>query len=106
MNEFQTVARVGDIPSGEGRAFEVAGRMVAVFHIDGQYLAIGDTCPHMGASLAAGFVENGGVICPWHAWRFCIRTGAWLDNPRSTLRQETYETRVCDDQIQIRIPPG
>src|SRR5437879_4797736 len=77
MADFQTVARVGEIPEGEGRSFEVAGRMIAVFQVGGKYSAIYDTCPHMGASLASGYVENGGVMCPWHAWRFCVTTGTW-----------------------------
>lgn len=104
MAEFQTVARTGEIPAGEGRCFEVAGRMIAVFYVDGKYSAINDTCPHMGASLSAGYVENGGVTCPWHAWRFCVSSGAWLDNPASNLRQEAYETRVVEGQIQVQVP--
>jgi nitrite reductase (NADH) small subunit/3-phenylpropionate/trans-cinnamate dioxygenase ferredoxin subunit len=106
MAEFIPVARVGDIPEGEGRAFEVGGRMVAIFLVDGRYTAIYDTCPHMGASLATGYVENGGVTCPWHAWRFCVTSGTWLDNPRSTLRQPTYEVRVVGNEIQVAIPPA
>ena len=39
-------------------------------------------CPHMGASLAGGFVEDGIVTCPWHYWRFRLADGAWADNPR------------------------
>jgi nitrite reductase (NADH) small subunit len=104
MPEFQTVAHVGEVPDGEGRCYEVAGRMIAVFHVDGKYTAINDTCPHLGASLAAGYVENGGVTCPWHAWRFCITGGTWLDNPKSNLRQEVFETRVVDGQIQVKVP--
>ena len=103
MSEFQTVARVGEIPAGEGRAFVVGGRMVAVFFTDGKYTAIDDTCPHMGASLATGYVENGGVTCPWHAWRFCVTEGTWLDNPRASLRQKTHEVRVERDEIQVRV---
>ena len=104
MAEFQTVARVGEIPEGEGRAFEVAGRLVAVFLSGGNYSAIYDVCPHMGASLAAGYVENGGVTCPWHAWRFCISSGTWLDNPKSSLRQDVFETRIMGDEIQVKVP--
>ena len=104
MAEFQTVARVGEIPEGEGRCFEVAGQLIAVFLVDGKYSAIYDTCPHMGASLAAGYVENGGVTCPWHAWRFCVTSGTWLDNPQSSLRQDTFETRVIGDEIQVKVP--
>jgi nitrite reductase (NADH) small subunit/3-phenylpropionate/trans-cinnamate dioxygenase ferredoxin subunit len=104
MADFQTVARVGEIPEGEGRAFRVASRMVAVFLLNGEYTAINDTCPHMGASLATGFVEEGGVICPWHAWKFCVKEGTWLDNPRAAIKQETYEVRVQGDEIQVRVP--
>src|SRR5260221_5565093 len=103
MAEFQTVARVGEIPEGEGRCFEIDGRMIAVFCVAGGYSAIYDTCPHMGASLAAGYVEDGGVMCPWHAWRFCVKSGTWLDNPKSTLRQEVFETRVAGDEIQVEV---
>ena len=104
MAEFQTLARVGEVPEGEGRCFELAGRMIAVFLVEGKYSAIYDTCPHMGASLASGYVENGGVTCPWHAWRFCVSSGTWLDNPQSSLRQEDFETRVVGDEIQVRVP--
>ncbi len=47
---FVTVAKVGDIPEGQGRAFSVGKRMVAVFFHEGQYFAIDDFCPHQGAS--------------------------------------------------------
>lgn len=102
--DFHTVARVGDIPAGEGRSFRVNSRMIAVFHVDGAYTAINDVCPHMGASLATGYIEDGGVICPWHAWRFCVKDGTWLDNPKSKVRQETYEVRVEGEEIQVRVP--
>ena len=104
MSEFQTVARIGDIPEGEGRAYRVSGRMVAVFHISGKYTAIDDTCPHMGASLSTGSVEAGAVNCPWHAWRFCVTEGTWLDNPRAKLQQQTFEVRVSGDEVQVLVP--
>lgn len=104
MADFKTVARVGDIPTGEGRAYVVEGRSIAVFHVDGQYTAIDDACPHMGASLADGYLEEGAVTCPWHAWRFCVRDGTWLDNPKSSICQRTYEVRVEGDEIQVTLP--
>ena len=106
MSEFYTVAKVGDVPEGEGRAFAVEGRMVAVFHLDGQFSAINDSCPHMGASLATGYVEDDFVTCPWHAWRFCVKDGSWMDNPNAKVKTEAYEVRVQDDQIQVRVPPA
>lgn len=100
-NDFQTVATVGAIPEGEGRAFPVNGRMIAVFLRDGIYYAINDCCPHMGASLASGYLDGCDVVCPWHAWKFCIKDGLWMDNPRSKIRTETFAVRVVGNEIQV-----
>jgi NAD(P)H-dependent nitrite reductase small subunit len=104
LNHFITVARVGDIPEGEGRSFQAGDRLVAVFHQNGAYKAIDDLCPHMGASLGAGYLDEEGIVtCPWHAWRFCVNDGKWADNPR--LSVDTFEVRVQGDEIQVRLPP-
>lgn len=100
--EFVTVARVGAIDEGTGRAFAVNGRMVAVFRDKGEYFAIDDFCPHMGASLSGGHVQDGIVACPWHAWRFAICDGTWCDNPR--IKVDAFDVRVVDDEIQVRVP--
>lgn len=107
--EFQTVAKVGSIPEGEGRAFPVNGQLIAVFLQDGEYFAINDACPHMGASLSAGYLDGTEVICPWHAWRFCVTDGLWLDNPKSKVRTESFEVRLVGDEIQVALraqPPA
>ena len=103
MSEFVTVAKLGAIPEGRGDTFVVRGRLVAVFNSGGQFFAIDDLCPHMGASLGAGDVENGIVSCPWHAWRFRITDGTWCDNPR--IKIDAFETRVVGDEIQVRATP-
>jgi nitrite reductase (NADH) small subunit/3-phenylpropionate/trans-cinnamate dioxygenase ferredoxin subunit len=102
--QFVPVAKVGAIPEGEGRSFQVGDRLVAVFRHQGEYLAIDDLCPHMGASLGAGYLDEEGVVtCPWHAWRFCARDGKWADNPR--LAVDTFEVRICGDEIQVSTRP-
>ena len=103
MTDFVTVAKTGDIPAGSGQAFAVNGRMVAVFNEDGKFSAIDDFCPHMGASLAGGWLENGTVTCPWHAWRFKTCDGTWCDNPK--IKTDAFEVRVVGDEIQVRVPP-
>ena len=93
-DDFVTVAKVGAIPEGEGRSFQVGDRLIAVFLHRGQYMAIDDLCPHMGASLGGGYLDDEGVVtCPWHAWRFCVRDGKWADNPR--LAVDTFDVRVA-----------
>jgi nitrite reductase (NADH) small subunit len=104
MGTFVCVAKVGDIPAQEGRAFSVNGRRIAVFLKDGKYFALNDFCPHMGASLAEGYLDGGGVICPWHAWKFCVESGSWLDNPKSRVKTETFAVRVEGDEIHVLLP--
>jgi nitrite reductase (NADH) small subunit/3-phenylpropionate/trans-cinnamate dioxygenase ferredoxin subunit len=104
MAEFTSVAKVGDIPEGEGRAFPVNGAIVAIFNIGGEYTAVSDTCPHMGASLSSGYVEGTAVMCPWHAWRFCVKDGTWLDAPQAKIRLNSYEVRLEGDEIQVHVP--
>ena len=102
MCSFVTVAKVGSIPEGQGASFTVGDRLVAVFNRGGVYHAIDDLCPHMGASLGAGELDEQGVVtCPWHAWRFDVCNGTWCDNPRLSI--ETYPTRIEGDQIQVQL---
>lgn len=100
MPDFVTVAKVGAIPEGQGGTFAISGQLVAVFNVAGEYYAIDDLCPHMGASLGAGRLdEQCAVVCPWHAWRFNVRDGTWCDNPR--LKIASYPTRVHGEEIQV-----
>jgi len=48
MMDWIEVAPAGSLAPGEHVAVDVDGIDVAVFNIDGQYLAIQDTCTHDG----------------------------------------------------------
>jgi nitrite reductase (NADH) small subunit/3-phenylpropionate/trans-cinnamate dioxygenase ferredoxin subunit len=102
MGEFRTVCRVTDLADGIGRTVWVGDHPIAVFQVGADYFAIDDTCPHMGASLGSGFVEEGCVTCPWHFWRFRLADGAWADNPR--IKIGNYPVRIVNDEIQIQFP--
>jgi NAD(P)H-dependent nitrite reductase small subunit len=86
------IALLDEIPPGEGRAFAVAGRQVAVFRLrDGQVHAVDATCPHAGGPLADGLVDGKVVVCPLHSHTFELATGC------STTGQppvRTYPARV------------
>ena len=104
MAEFRTVCRVGELAEGEGRTVEVGRKLVAVFRDCGGYFAIDDLCPHMGASLSGGYVEDGIVTCPWHAWRFRLADGAWADCPR--IKIGCYPVRVEGEDVQVQVDLG
>ena len=81
------------IPLGEGREYEVAGRLIAVFRErSGALYAVQANCPHRAGALADGLIGAGKVICPLHSFKFDLRTGAPLGNDCAAL--QTYRVRV------------
>jgi hypothetical protein len=51
------------------RCVSVLGRKLVVWRDRGELFAAPNDCPHMGASLAQGRLENGALVCPWHGLR-------------------------------------
>lgn len=67
------------IPVGEGRAFAVGGRQIAVFRLrDGGLRALDAVCPHAGGPLADGQIDHAKVICPLHGYTFSFTNGSCL----------------------------
>jgi nitrite reductase/ring-hydroxylating ferredoxin subunit len=67
---------VDEIPFGEGRAYAVDDRTIAVFRLrDGSLRAVSAVCPHRGGPLADGLVDRRVVMCPLHQHTFDLTTG-------------------------------
>ena len=65
------ICSVGDLPTaGHAKEFAAGARTLCLANVDGQLAAIDNVCPHRGGPLAEGIIENGKVVCPWHAWEF------------------------------------
>lgn len=75
------IASVADVPVGEGRVVEVGERLVALFNVEGTFYALDNTCPHRGGPLGEGDLDGPVVTCPWHAWRWDVRSGVNVNNP-------------------------
>ena len=63
------------------------GRRYAVFDVDGQLEVTDAACPHNGGPLARGVVRDGVVTCPWHWYRFELRSGRCLTAAGYCLRK-------------------
>ncbi|MGH0028455.1 MAG: Rieske 2Fe-2S domain-containing protein [Myxococcota bacterium] len=68
---------------------EIGGRRVRVIELDGEWIAHGAVCPHWLGPLDAAPVEDGRITCPWHGYRFDVRSG-----------------RRCDAASPMRLPPA
>ncbi len=115
------VAAVAEIPPGEKKIVEVAGRSIGVFNVGGKFFALRNRCPHQGAALCEGklssLVDSTGpgdykvsrtgeiLRCPWHGWEFDVRTGqSWFD-PKA-VRVKSYEVAVIPGKSLTPPAPG
>ena len=83
------------IPLGEGREYEVAEQLIAVFRErNGKLAATQALCPHKQGHLADGFTGNGLLVCPMHAFKFALADGAAQNSDCPALK--TYAVRLND----------
>jgi nitrite reductase/ring-hydroxylating ferredoxin subunit len=74
-------------PAGRSRwVVQHAGRAYAVFVRDGAVTVTDARCPHRGGPLAAGWVRDGALVCPWHWYTFDLGTGQCRTTGRYRLR--------------------
>ena len=99
MSNSVSVAKVNDIPPGQSRTVQVAGKNIALFNVDGSFYAIDDTCLHRGGPLGEGELTGHLVTCPWHGWKYDVRTGISITNPAAKVN--CYETKIEGEDLSI-----
>ena len=99
------VTQQGNIPPREGRPVLIAGRELALFNLGDRFLATENRCPHQGGPLCDGIVTATSVVCPLHAWKVNLETGA-VERPAAGREHcvETFPTRVEDGIVLIGLP--
>ncbi|OHV39195.1 MULTISPECIES: Rieske (2Fe-2S) protein [Pseudofrankia] len=107
MAEFYDALPVDFIEPGETTTVDVDGFPVAVANVDGEFYAFQNLCPHQGSKLGGRALDEGCfIICPTHASRYDVRSGACV-RPSSSdgFNQDlmVFPTRVQDDVVQIQI---
>ncbi len=93
------VGSVDEIKEGCAKVVSVNGEDVAVFKHEGRFYAIQHTCPHKGGPLGEGSLDGSVVTCPWHGWKFDIKTGVSPVFP--TAKIKTYKVNVKGDEVSI-----
>ena len=93
-----------------GRCMRISheGVDIAVFNLEGEFYAIGDTCTHAEASLTDGdFYEDmrGWVVeCPLHGSQFDVTTGEAVSLP-ATGNVGKYRTKVEEGVVYVDPEP-
>ncbi len=99
MADKVRVASTNDVPPGSGKEFAAAGRVVALFNVDGQFYALDGVCPHAGGPLGQGDLSGATVTCPWHGWQFDVRSGQ--HQASTSLRHTSFPVKVEGDEILV-----
>ena len=105
--EFVPVCAFDHVEEGIPFPFSIPGaidpRRVLV-RVEGEIYALGGICPHQGADLSEGIVENGILWCPVHSSGFDCRTGA-VTHPPAPEPLRTYGVRVEEDGVHVSMEP-
>jgi len=102
MKQRVRVACVDDVPAGSGLEITVAGRVIAVFHIEGEYYAIDGICAHAGGPVGKGEIDGCVVTCPWHGWQYDVPSGRHCLT--DSISQQSFPTSVEDNDIYVELP--
>jgi len=105
---WHKVAELDELPDGRVKTATAGTVSLAIVHLQGQYVALDNKCPHQGGPLGEGTIErmpDGTCLlrCPWHGWDFDPITGkppGGHDDPG----QELFPIEQRDDGIYAGVP--
>jgi nitrite reductase/ring-hydroxylating ferredoxin subunit len=96
------VAEKNDLADGASKVVRVDGRSIALFRVNDEYYALANVCLHRGGPLGEGDLSGSVVTCPWHGWKFDVRTGAFTIIP--TLKVPSYKVMEQNGSVMVEIP--
>jgi len=97
------VFRLEDIPAGTARHVKIGKNDIAVARVGEDVYALSNICRHAFGPLSDGFMDGHTLMCPWHGWRYDVRTGT-TDHPNADVR--TYPARVVDGEVVVTVTLG
>ena len=132
QGNFVEVAKADEIPAGKMKHIEVNSKEIMLVNLDGKFYALSDRCSHTNARLSLGTLNGKVVTCPLHGARFDITTGKKVQDPMEldlsklpepipeslqkifansariisiikTYDQDSYETKVEGDKVEVKI---
>jgi len=103
--EWHRIADSDELPEGRVKTVTAGVHSMALTHIDGEYHAMDNRCPHQGGPLGEGSIEKGKngeclLRCPWHGWDFDPKTGL-PPGGHEDSGQTMYPLEIRDDGIYV-----
>jgi nitrite reductase/ring-hydroxylating ferredoxin subunit len=101
MPSWVRVAAADEVQPGQASEYVVAGRIIALFNVDGAFHALDGICPHQGGPLGKGTLAGSIVTCPWHGFQFDVTTGQHQTS--RSLVHPTMPLKVEAGQIWVEL---
>lgn len=96
--------REKDLAPGQATRVFAGDTPIAIFNVNDELFAIGDTCTHEDYPLSEGEVADDCTVeCPLHGSRFDLRTGEALSFP-ATGSVGSFPVWVEDGVIKVEVP--
>lgn len=99
-NSAMRLCSLAELPAeGQAKEFAACGKAICVAMVSGHATAMDNVCPHRGASLSEGTIEDGKLVCPWHGWTFRMSDGG--AEGMANERVQLYQLHVAGDDVLI-----
>jgi nitrite reductase (NADH) small subunit len=98
---WHLLASTDDCPPGTACECIIAGRVVALFNVAGEFFALDGICPHQGGPLGKGSLAGCVVTCPWHGFQFDVRSGQHATTPN--LKQPTFPVKAEAGNVYVEL---
>jgi nitrite reductase/ring-hydroxylating ferredoxin subunit len=84
----------------------VLGHPVVLIRLGEAVHAVDGYCPHRGMPLGDATIEGDVIQCLWHGFEYDVRTGQalWPDDRGEPV--PTYDTRVREGAVELRVRLG
>jgi nitrite reductase (NADH) small subunit len=102
MSKLVKLTAESSLPGpNEAKEFPCGDKMICVANANGEYSAMDNVCLHRGGPLGQGTVENGKIVCPWHAWAWDPRTGEAAHSASAKI--QVYSLKIENGDVLIEI---
>jgi len=91
------------VPEGAIKKIKIAGKLFGITRRNQEFFVFDAFCPHRGASLIQGNInQKGEIICPLHQYRFELKGGKVKAGYCPDL--ETYPSELSEIGLKIKLP--
>ncbi|WP_458747396.1 Rieske 2Fe-2S domain-containing protein [Candidatus Nitrosocosmicus sp. T] len=108
-SSYRYIGLSTEIKSGESKSFSIKTEEeknieIAVFNLNGSFYAISNSCIHKGGPLSNGFLNGDIVTCPWHGWKYSVKTGKSLHEGGDSVN--SYDIKIAGNKLYVNSIPS